>query len=45
MMRHEGALVDLHTQDYKSLCATVTICHHGWPKMWFLHFDPCDIEK
>jgi len=23
---YQGSLVDLHTQDYKSLCAAVTIC-------------------
>ena len=28
-----------------SVCNGYDLCHHGWPKIEFLHFDPCDLEQ
>ena len=32
-------------QDYKYLRTAVTICATLCPKIWFVHFDPSDLEK
>jgi len=38
-VRNEVLLVSLHMQDYSCLCSGYKLCHPGWPKIGFLHFD------
>ena len=42
---HQGALVSLRTEDYKSLCTAVIIRATMVVSKCFVHFDPCNPEK
>jgi len=35
----------VRTRFQVSVCRCYDLCHCGWPKIWFLHLDPCDLEK